>query len=698
MAGDITRLMIFAPPQAGKSELTSIRFPAYWLANRPDDPVILTSYAASLATTFSRRVRSLVESDAFREAYPRIRTDPEHRTVEHWTLRWNRGALLAAGVGGGITGHGAALGIIDDPYKDWEQAYSESHRKLVWDWYRTVFRTRIWENGAIVMIMCMTGDTPVMMADGTERPLRDVEVGDRVATYDNGTLATSTVLNHRSNGLDRVFAIKTTSGRIVHANARHPFLVEEHGEFKWVRTQDLKLTQKIVTVKDSGVSGRALPVNERGATNPSRHEGIASVTTAKNTIAPVTVAAPNVNNVTHISNTAMALHWPNTRRCLPSKMGSAPSAVAPPILTTPPTSEVGIFLLTTTMTPARLEGCCATTVTSRPATFGQPMSPPRWLNTSDFTTDQIESITPAGTKEVFDLEVAKTGNFIANGLVSHNTRWHTDDLAGRLLRLQSENWTVLRLPAIAEDRDERAAANRLLNQDPTAPDPLGRKPGEPLVPGRFSRETLLDIKRDVGTVGWYAEYQGVPRPPEGSLFKRQWFEIVSTPPAALTRVRYWDKAGTRDGGARTAGVLMGRDRRGVYYVLDVIVGQWSPLEREQVMVQTAKLDGIDVAVWTEQEGGSGGKESAEATVRNLAGFDVHTETVSGSKEIRARPFAAQCEAGNVRLVRGPWNEAYIEELLSFPGGRFADQTDASSGAFHKLSAPDAKQTARAWAA
>lgn len=432
MDGEIKRLMIFAPPQHGKSELASVRMPAFWLGRRPDDPVILTSYAASLATTFSRRVRALVESYEFADVFPNVTTDAEHRTVEHWTLKGHRGALLAQGVGGAITGHGAALGIIDDPYKGWEEAYSQSERERVWNWYRTVFRTRIWEHGAIVII---------------------------------------------------------------------------------------------------------------------------------------------------------------------------------------------------------------------------------------------------------------------------NTRWHEDDLCGRLLRLYPDDWTVLRMPAIAEERDERMAANRILNQRPAAPDPLGREPGEALSPGRFSRSALLDIRQDVGSVAWFAEYQGVPRPPEGAMFKKEWFDLVSITPNRITKkVRYWDKAGTDGGGARTAGVLLGKDRHGMFYVIDVITGQWSPMERERIIQQTAHLDGIETAIWQEQEGGSGGKESAESTVRNLAGFDVHTETVTGNKEVRARPFAAQCEAGNVNLVKGRWNADYLEELTAFPFGRFADQTDASSGAFNKLTIGDGKKTARAWAA
>src|SRR5436309_1415274 len=97
--GDITRLMIFAPPQNGKSELVSVRLPAFWLAKRPEDPVILASYAASLAETKSRQARQVVESPEFAKLFPGIRTRKDSRAVNHWELDGHRGGLLAVGVG-----------------------------------------------------------------------------------------------------------------------------------------------------------------------------------------------------------------------------------------------------------------------------------------------------------------------------------------------------------------------------------------------------------------------------------------------------------------------------------------------------------------------------------------------------------------------------------------------------------------------
>jgi len=421
VAGQIDRLMISAPPQHGKSELASVRLPAFWLGRRPDDPVILASYGASLAESKSRQAREIVESADYAAIFAGTTTRADSRAVNQWQLARSRGGMLAVGVGGPITGHGARLGIIDDPFENWEQAHSQTIRDKVWDWYRTTFRTRIWEGGAIILIM---------------------------------------------------------------------------------------------------------------------------------------------------------------------------------------------------------------------------------------------------------------------------TRWHEDDLAGRLLAANKGEWTVLRLPAVAETQEVRDRKARKMNLPIGEADPLEREPGEPLSPQRYSAEELARLQADVGSLGWEAEYQGSPTLPEGNRFKRAWFPIVEASPARARRVRYWDKAATADGGAYTAGVLMAWDGE-LFYVDDVVRGQWSSGERNTVMKQAADMDAQayqnTVHVWVEQEPGSGGKESAEATIHQLAGFPVFAEPVTGSKDVRLEPFAAQCEAGNVRLVRGSWNADYVEELCAVPSGKYRDQSDASGGAFNKLS-------------
>lgn len=174
---------------------------------------------------------------------------------------------------------------------------------------------------------------------------------------------------------------------------------------------------------------------------------------------------------------------------------------------------------------------------------------------------------------------------------------------------------------------------------------------------------------------------------DGALFKREWLPIVSAAPAQASRVRYWDKAsGLSDSADYTAGVLMARDRLGLCYVEDVVRGRWSAHDRDTVMRQTAALDTErygHVPIWIEQVFGLG-QEAAQQAVRALAGYSVHTERVTKTKVERADPLASQAQAGNVKVVRAPWNLEYINELCTFPAGAHDDQVDASSGAFQKL--------------
>jgi predicted phage terminase large subunit-like protein len=180
------------------------------------------------------------------------------------------------------------------------------------------------------------------------------------------------------------------------------------------------------------------------------------------------------------------------------------------------------------------------------------------------------------------------------------------------------------------------------------------------------------------------------KPTAGKVFNRAWFKTLhkALPTDVEAWVRYWDKAGTQDGGKYTAGVLMGRRPGGRWLIADVVRGQWSSLNRETTIQQVAVADRAasrTVEIWVEQEPGSGGKESAEATVRNLAGFTIRSERVTGDKLTRASPLSAQAEAGNVELLQAPWTEAFLSEAQNFTGvSGVMDQIDAASGAFNKL--------------
>lgn len=177
------------------------------------------------------------------------------------------------------------------------------------------------------------------------------------------------------------------------------------------------------------------------------------------------------------------------------------------------------------------------------------------------------------------------------------------------------------------------------------------------------------------------------RPAKGAYFKRIWFEIVDVAPLiVVARVRYWDRAATPDGGDWTAGVLMSRTADGLWFVEDVIRGQWSPLEVEANIRLAAKLDPSNTRIVLEQDPAQAGKFEKEYYLRTLAGYDIHVVPPQGdtdnSKITRAKPVSAQAAAKNIRIVRGHWNEQYLRELEAFPEGH-DDQVDATSGAFRQ---------------
>ncbi len=175
----------------------------------------------------------------------------------------------------------------------------------------------------------------------------------------------------------------------------------------------------------------------------------------------------------------------------------------------------------------------------------------------------------------------------------------------------------------------------------------------------------------------------------GNLFKRHWFSYVGAAPRVRRLVRYWDFASTEPHKKNqspdfTVGLLLG-EIRGLYYVMDVRRFQARPYELERIVRQVAELDGKGVNIWIEQEPGSSGVLTVDSFARGiLKGYAVRGNRATGSKVLRANPASAAVEGGRVFLVRGPWNEDFIEEAELFPGGFHDDQVDAFSGAFEVI--------------
>ncbi len=210
-------------------------------------------------------------------------------------------------------------------------------------------------------------------------------------------------------------------------------------------------------------------------------------------------------------------------------------------------------------------------------------------------------------------------------------------------------------------------------------------------PNRLGWEAL-NAQKLIGEYSYAGQYLQTPVPPGGGMFKTMKIETVSMTytEKSMVMCRYWDKAGTHEAGTYTVGLLMGRDKDGVFWILDVVRGQWDAGEREDVIKRTASIDGRAITIRVEEEPGSGGKESAEATIRNLAGFRVKADRPTGDKVWRADPFAAQVNHGNFKMKRADWNDELIKELQNFPRSTYKDQVDAGSGAFAYLAKPRIK--------
>lgn len=285
-------------------------------------------------------------------------------------------------------------------------------------------------------------------------------------------------------------------------------------------------------------------------------------------------------------------------------------------------------------------------------------------------------------------------------------RVHEDDLSGHLLR--RGGYEHLCLPARFESTRSvfvmgkpREVPARSIATGIGFVDPRSEE-GELLCPERFGEPELAELERQLGPLAAAGQLQQRPVPRGGQMFQRHWFEIVPRPAPEffVQLVRYWDKAGTAGGGAYTAGALVARGADRGIYVVNIVRDQVEAGPRKALIKQVALSDratyGERVAIWQEQEPGSGGKEQAQSQVLELEGFVVHTERVTGDKETRATPLASQAYGGNgygqVKLVEGAWVEDFLSEITGFPRGKYKDQVDATAGAFNKLALHGQAQT------
>lgn len=249
------------------------------------------------------------------------------------------------------------------------------------------------------------------------------------------------------------------------------------------------------------------------------------------------------------------------------------------------------------------------------------------------------------------------------------TRWHQDDLTGRLLKRDEGQWTQLILPAIAREGDA-----------------LGRMPGDALWPERYDVEALADIKRTQGEYSYSALYDQEPRPSEGGILKRAWFEPrVRVAPEAVRAVRYWDLAMSSKASADyTVGLRMEMSRDGTHTITDIARAQVELHDLPRFITDVMLADGSGVVQGFEQTGYMTRAIQQIAKDYRLARHTIKGYGVHSDKLTRVLPFASRAALGLIRLMEMPISDAYIEELTAFPYGEHDDMVDASSGAWEMI--------------
>ena len=237
-------------------------------------------------------------------------------------------------------------------------------------------------------------------------------------------------------------------------------------------------------------------------------------------------------------------------------------------------------------------------------------------------------------------------------------RLHENDLAGWLLNGgNGEEWEHVCI--------------KTLNDDGTA-----------LWPEKHDVERLHQM-RMASPYTFAGQYQQSPAPPEGNIFKPDAIEIVGAVPSGTRFVRAWD-LGATIGGDPTVGGKLGMTPDGRYIIADIVRLDAGPDAVEAAIKNTAARDGEEVEISLPQDPGQAGKVQTLAHARMLAGYKIHTSPESGDKITRAEPFAAQCNVGNVMMLKAPWNDALVAEMRVFPNGTHDDQVDALSRAFGRL--------------
>jgi predicted phage terminase large subunit-like protein len=296
----------------------------------------------------------------------------------------------------------------------------------------------------------------------------------------------------------------------------------------------------------------------------------------------------------------------------------------------------------------------------------------------DYIKEIKEALSPAYRDYIWNWYVTtfRTRLEPSGSIIIIATRWHSDDLIGRLLKHEKGVWEYIELPAMAQQDDI-----------------LKRPLGSPLFPERYKIEDLQEMRKTMGTVFFQALYQQRPVDETMRITNSTWLKTWprSQPlPRHMKTVRIWDLAATEEGGDYLTGTKCSYDAETEdFFIRSVFRDQLPPGKVEAKVQEIAELDGLDVDIGIEQEPGAAGKILVEHFANNvLKEFKVEPIVVSKAKVIRAQPFLAAAEDGHVYLCEDDiWNQSFRDEFETFPSSNkhiHDDQIDTAAEAYTKL--------------
>lgn len=696
--GRVKRAMFFLPPGSAKSTYASVLFPPYFLGRVKGRTCIVATYGSEFARKLGRRARSVIQQRVFREIHG-VTLDPASAAADEWLLT-NGNEYMAGGIRSGIMGNRADLLVIDDPIKGREQAESDGVRESTRDAYQDDLLTRLKPGGAVIIVQCLTGDTQITLADGEQKRLDNITPGDSVLSWDGQKHVRCCVSAVIDNGNDQTFMIRTITGS-VRANARHPFLVITAEGLRWVRTKDLRAGMRIVAHKRAPTLGRL--AQSSGVTNQPDAEGCAKPTTTRLSGRPATERRPSTAKRAYLTGAVggMGSIKSSSIGCSPSRAGSAQSA-SPTAASADP--DIGSQTSSPTITTKQglFAACYATTATG---SRDELEIPPFWSvpsSTSEPDTDEVISIEPHGVERVYDLSVDGSRNFVANGLWTHNTRWHDADLAGSILPEDYDGqsgwvkcrdgkwWYIVSIPAQAERAD----------------DPLGRRVGQYIWPEWFGRSEpgaanpgeghFAPFKLNPRT--WASLFQQRPRPADGTYFQRDWFKRYEAGREHPHLNRYITSDHAPGGQADSdfsCVRVWGIDPEGDIWLLDgfrhqatmdvtadLVVGDArNPSRSEHEPIVEGLIRKHRPFAWFPEDDNNW-KAVAGFVQRRLREEGVHcrVEPVSPhgrDKAAKAQSFQGMAASGRVWLPLTPAGEDVLSEYLKFPTGAHDDEVDAA---------------------